>query len=60
MTDGSPLVFVEIEVPEEGVKEKGDGYIVLSLEGLNAVLQVTADSIDKLNEAHIKKLQEGD
>lgn len=55
----SSVVFVEIDIPEEEVREAGPGFVVVGLSGLNAILQVTADSLDELNKAHLKKLQGG-
>ncbi|HEY6020134.1 MAG TPA: hypothetical protein VIY48_09595 [Candidatus Paceibacterota bacterium] len=60
-TNVAPRVFVEVEVDSEVVVEEGetgDGikYLVLNLDGLNAILQVTADSIDKLDEAYVNRL----
>lgn len=51
-----PVIYVEVEVPTDLVVDEGiiDGneFVVLSLDGLNAILQITADSIDKLDEEY--------
>lgn len=56
-TKVGPRVYVEVEIDadqvvEEGTTEDSIQYVVLSLDGLNAILQVTADSIDKLQEEY--------
>jgi hypothetical protein len=51
----SPLeapVYVEILVPEEGVV--GEGPLVLSLEGLTAVMNNVATAIDNMHNAYLK------
>jgi hypothetical protein len=54
-----PDVFIEVEIEnreevvvEEGEYTDGHPYVVLNLDGLNAILRVTADSIDKLEEEY--------
>lgn len=55
----SDRVVVELEIPFDTVVEEGEGYVVVSLDGLNAILEVTADSLDKLDIAYKKKIQGG-
>lgn len=55
----SPAVVVEMEIPADLVVEEVEGYVVIGLEGLNAILEAAADSLDKLNEKYKKKLQGG-
>lgn len=52
-------VFVEFEIPEDTVIQDEPEVFVVSLDGLNAILEVTADSLDKLDAAYKKKLQGG-
>jgi hypothetical protein len=52
-------VLVEVDIPAELVLEEGPGYVVVGLDGLNAILEVTADSLDKLDAAYKKKIQKG-
>lgn len=55
----APDVYIEVEVDdreevvvEEGEYADGQPYVVLNLDGLNAILRVTADSIDKIQEEY--------
>jgi hypothetical protein len=56
---GAVGVVVEMDIPAELVLEEGTGYVVVGLDGLNAILEVTADSLDKLDAAYKKKIQKG-
>lgn len=53
-------VFVEVEIPEEFVLQEEDEALVVSLNGLAAILQATADSVDELDRTYLKKLQKGE
>lgn len=52
---GQKQVMVELEVPESMVVKVDADQIILSLDGLNHILQVTADSVDKLHDAYLKR-----
>jgi hypothetical protein len=52
-------VVVEFDIPADVVLEETQDYIVVGLDGLNAILEVTADSLDKLDAAYKKKIQGG-
>lgn len=51
-------VWVEVEVPRSGVVGVDGNNVTLSLDGLNALLQVTADSVDKLEVAYQRVLND--
>ena len=58
-----PDVYVELEIPADTVVEQtavGDdpnaGYLVINLDGLKAILSVTADAVDELDIAYKKRL----
>ena len=57
--DAAPMILVEFDIPYEDVVEEGMGYVVVDLDGLNAILEVTADSLDKLNAKYLDKIQKG-
>lgn len=65
--DNAPQIIVEFDIPTDTVLEEGSGdkdnfespYIVVDLDGLNAILEVTADSLDKLDADYKKKIQGG-
>ena len=52
-----PRIYVEIDVPDADIIEQTGQKVVLNLSGLNHVLTVTADSIDKINDEHVKKVK---
>lgn len=52
-------IIVEMEIPTDTVIEDADWCTVISLDGLNAILEVTADSLDKLDAAYKKKVKGG-
>lgn len=56
MGDERPVI-VEVDIPKEHVLEESEFKVVIGLDGLNALLEVTADSIDKLDRKYKQKIQ---
>lgn len=56
ITEGISNIFVEMNIPASTVQEFGKDYIVIDLDGLNAILEVTADSLDKLDQKYKKSI----
>lgn len=55
---GNMKVLVEVEVPADSIIEMDlqEKTVVISLEGLKALLDVTATSIDKLDELYKERI----
>ena len=53
---GSTKVLVELSISKERIVEQGDDFVVVDLDGLNVILEVTADSIDRLDQNYKRKL----
>jgi len=57
---GGTKVLVELSISKERIVEQGNRgdqeFVVLDLEGLNVLLEVTADSVDKIDQNYKKRL----
>ncbi len=46
-------VYLEIEIPPDGIVSQSSGETVLNMEGFQAILSALADGVDEVHEAYV-------